>query len=824
MQFFATCAKALEPLVAGELRALGATDVAESRAGVAFAGTLEVAYRACLWSRTASRVLVPLATFEAGPPDEEVRALYDGVRTIRWLEHVGPDQTIAVDAPGVALKVKDAIVDQIRDETGRRPSVDTDAPDVRINVHLHAGKATVSIDLSGESLHRRGWRAVGVEAPLKENLAAAILLLADWPRRAVENVPLVDPMCGSGTLPIEAALMAADVAPGLAARALRLLAAGAATTPPLWKRLTDEARARKRPIGSPLVRLRSRRARHQGGARQRASRAGVADAIDFRIVKLADAVPPTETRGVVVMNPPYGERLGETAALGPLYEQIGAVLRHRFTGWSAFVLTSNPELQKRIGLRAAKKHVLFNGALECRLLELPIAAEAPKAPMRPRAAVRGEAFANRLRKNFQHLKKWAAREDVHCYRVYDADLVEYAVAVDLYETAAHVQEYAPPSTVDPARAEERLGDIIALVPEVLGVAATDVYVKQRRRQRPTEQYGRMGARGKKRTVREGGHQFLVNLSDYLDTGLFLDHRRIRALIAELARGRTFLNLFAYTGSATVYAAAGGARSSVSVDLSNTYVEWAAENFALNRVSTRAHELVRADVDQVPRRRAASLRPHLLRAADLLQLQGRRARLRRAARSRRPHRRLRAPARRRRRAPVLEPLPQVQDGRGRAARARAVEHLEEDAAARLSARSALPQQLAHHEALTRRRASSRMRAPRRPCAYRRGRSGSRWWRAARRRAWRRLRVPARARARPWPARAGDPCSCARTSRPRRRRAPRSTPCRRRGARRRRRAAAACAPAPPRRAAARSPPPAATPGHPSDAANAMDRGQP
>ncbi|HXU73986.1 MAG TPA: bifunctional 23S rRNA (guanine(2069)-N(7))-methyltransferase RlmK/23S rRNA (guanine(2445)-N(2))-methyltransferase RlmL [Polyangia bacterium] len=591
MQFFATCAKALEPLVAAELRALGATDVAETRAGVSFAGGLDVAYRACLWSRVASRVLLPLATFDA--PDD--KALYDGVRTIPWREHVGPDDTIAVDASR-ALKVKDAIVDQIRDETGRRPSVDTQAPDVRVNVHLADERATVSIDLSGDSLHRRGWRATGVEAPLKENLAAAILALAEWPKHAGEGKPLLDPMCGSGTLPIEAALIAADVAPGLARQRFGFHG-WRGHVAAVWKRALDEARGRRRPITSPLFAFdhdeRAIRVAHEN-----ARRAGVAEAIDFRVVAFADAEPPSPTAGVVVMNPPYGERLGETLALGPLYEQIGSVLRHRFTGWDAFVLSSNPDLQKRIGLRPARRHVLFNGALECRLLELPIAATAPMAPLRSRASVRAEAFANRLQKNYAHRKKWAAREDIHCWRVYDADLVEYAVAVDLYENAAHVQEYAPPSTIDPARAEERLSDVLALVPDVLGVAAADVYVKQRRRQRPPEggQYGRQGAKGKKLTVREGGHQFLVNLSDYLDTGLFLDHRRLRAMIQSLAHGKSFLNLFAYTASATVYAAAGGARSSVSVDLSNTYLDWAAENFALNRVSQRAHTLVRSDVD------------------------------------------------------------------------------------------------------------------------------------------------------------------------------------------------------------------------------------
>jgi len=235
----------------------------------------------------------------------------------------------------------------------------------------------------------------------------------------------------------------------------------------------------------------------------------------------------------------------------------------------------------------------------CSTARSSVACSSCPTPLRPRSAVRAEAFANRLRKNFAHLKKWAAREDVHCYRVYDADLVEYAVAVDLYEDAVHVQEYAPPATIEPARAEERLSDVIALVPEVLGVAATNVFVKQRRRQRASagSQYGRMDKRGKTLRVREGGHQFLVNLSDYLDTGLFLDQRRIRAMIAELARGKTFLNLFAYTASATVYAAAGGARSSVTVDLSNTYLDWAAENLALNGVSQHAHELVKSDVDK-----------------------------------------------------------------------------------------------------------------------------------------------------------------------------------------------------------------------------------
>jgi 23S rRNA (guanine2445-N2)-methyltransferase / 23S rRNA (guanine2069-N7)-methyltransferase len=470
--------------------------------------------------------------------------------------------------------------------------VDTQAPDVRVNVYVHEDVAKLSIDLSGDSLHRRGWRRQGVEAPLKETLAAAILLLAEWPAAAEAGTALVDPMCGSGTLPIEAALMAADVAPGLHRRRFGF-SGWRGHDAPLWQRLVDEARARQRPV-LPRIYGSDEDGRAIRAATDNARRAGVN--IEFRQARFADAAPPEGAgAGILVMNPPYGERLGEAAALAPLYEQIGAVLRHRFTGWRTFVLAADPALVKRIGLRAARKHVLFNGAIECRLLELPIDAEAPRAPMRPRATVRAEPFANRVRKNLEQRRKWAEREDVHCYRVYDADLVEYAVAIDLYENAAHVQEYAPPATVDAERAEERLGDVLALVPELLDVAAADVFLKQRRRQRGGTQYERQAKKGRTLTVREGGHRFLVNLSDYLDTGLFLDHRRLRAMIQSLSAGKRVLNLFAYTGSATIYAAAGGARSSTSVDLSNTYLDWAAENFALNRVSQQQHRLVRADV-------------------------------------------------------------------------------------------------------------------------------------------------------------------------------------------------------------------------------------
>jgi 23S rRNA (guanine2445-N2)-methyltransferase / 23S rRNA (guanine2069-N7)-methyltransferase len=603
--FFATAAKGMEELLAAELRELGAGEVEQTRAGVGFTGKLEVAYRACLWSRTASRVLLPLARFPASTPE----LLYKGVQGIDWGAHIAPEGTLAVDFASSesqiththfgALKVKDAIVDQLRDRTGRRPSVDTHRPDLRVNVHVKRDEATVSIDLSGESLHRRSYRVRGAPAPLKESLAAAILLLAEWPRIVRDGGGLVDPMCGTGTLPIEAALIACDVAPGLLRREHgfeRWPGHDAAT----WKRLVEEAKGRDRrgkaelpPIVGYDVDPEAVRA-----ATECARRAGVATHVAFERRELAACEPVGSKPGLFVVNPPYGERLGEISRLGTLYRRIGDTLKQRFKGWSGFVFTGNLELAKSIGLHVTRRHVLYNGPIECRLLAIPIEPPKPEdllaAKERPRSEG-AQAFANRLHKDFKHLSKWARREGVTCFRVYDADIPEYALAVDFYERWVHVQEYEPPATVDPSRAEARLHEALAEIPEVLGVRASDVFLKVRRKQRGSSQYERLDALGEMHEVGEGGLRFLVNFTDYLDTGLFLDHRQTRQMIRELAKGKDFLNLFGYTGSATVYAASGGASSTTTVDLSNTYLDWAWRNLELNGFANKRNQLVRANV-------------------------------------------------------------------------------------------------------------------------------------------------------------------------------------------------------------------------------------
>ena len=387
LTFFATTAKGMEELLAAEIRTLGGTGVELQRAGVSFAGTLELAYRVCLWSRVANRVLLPLATFPAATP----QALYDGVRTVRWSDHLDARRTLAVDCATsrsaiahshfAALKVKDAIVDQLRERMGARPSVDVAQPDVRINVYVHEDRAVVSIDLSGESLHRRAYRQRGTVAPLKETLAAAVLLLAEWPRLAATGAPFLDPMCGSGTLPIEAALIAARIAPGRGRTHFGFLG-WRRHQPAIWSRLLQEAAEQeiRDPKRLPPIHGYDASAAAVRAALANVEQAGVRGRVHIEKRMLEECSPMivrgrATAAGIVVTNPPYGERVGNSAELGALYATLGDTLRHRFTGWTACVLTGNPALGKRIGLRPARRHVLYNGAIECRLLVFPISSQ-----------------------------------------------------------------------------------------------------------------------------------------------------------------------------------------------------------------------------------------------------------------------------------------------------------------------------------------------------------------------------------------------------------------------------------------------------------------
>jgi 23S rRNA (guanine2445-N2)-methyltransferase / 23S rRNA (guanine2069-N7)-methyltransferase len=618
LRFLASAPRGLADLLARELESCGALELRARSTGVAFAGTLESAYRACLWSRVANRVFLELSSFEA----RDVQEFDAGVRRIDWTAHLPPGATLACDFSGRhpaiththfgALKLKDGIVDALRAARGVRPDVALVRPDVRVHAHARGSAVTVALDLAGESLHRRGYRGAAGEAPLKENVAAGVLLRAGWEVLAAQGGEFLDPLCGSGTLVIEAALIALDRAPGFSREYFGFLG-WRGHDAPLWERLRTEAQARSRAAAERRVTLRG--ADHDTAAieaaRANAARAGVAGQVHFEVRELHDAAPlaghgPGQP-GLLATNPPYGVRLEDRASARALHRELGAVLRERFCGWSAAVLTGAPELGRELGLRAYRTHALWNGAIECRLLRIrvePGSARAPGALGKGLSSLKDTAgaqmFANRLGKNLKRLRGWASRFGVSCYRLYDADMPEYAFAIDLYTTLEpqqdwlYVQEYAAPAEIEAEAVRRRRGEVLASLPGVTAVPPERIRVRTRRRTRRGEQYGKVDDREHFHVVAEGGLKFYVNFDDYLDTGLFLDQRLARARLRLAAHGKRFLNLFAYTGSASVYAAAGGALETTSVDLSRTYLEWAQRNLTLNALAGPAQTLVQAD--------------------------------------------------------------------------------------------------------------------------------------------------------------------------------------------------------------------------------------
>ncbi len=611
-RYFAACPKGLEYLLVDELKALGADGVREALAGVYFEGPIGIAYRACLWSRLASRVLLPIAEFACA--DEE--ALYSGVQAIDWSTHLRADGTLAVDASLVQSqlkhgryaeqKTKDAIVDQFRQASGQRPSVDTDQPDLRINLFVKRDRATVSIDLSGDALHRRGWRLEQGVAPIKENLACAVLIRAGWPQRMQEQA-LFDPLCGSGTLLIEGARMAADIAPGLERDYYGFLG-WLGFDAPLWQSLLDEARERAR-IGRESLTLRffgsDADRRVIEAARANASVAGVSAFVRFDVRALEDITEAPAPKGLVVSNPPYDARL---AADPGLYRALGALLRGPCRDWAAGFIVADEAPGQAIGLRAEKRYALYNGAIACSLLRFaPVAEQPERAPAQPKELTAGaEMVANRLRKNLKKLSPWLKREGVSCYRAYDADLPEYSAAIDVYTAVdsapaedrgvwLHVQEYQAPREIPEETTRRRLSELLQAAMAVFELPRARIALKTRAPQTRSTRYQKQDLRGLWLPVEEDGLKLQVNLFDYLDTGLFLDHRPARRLIRQQARGKRVLNLFCYTGVVSVHAAAGGAASTTSVDLSATYLEWAARNLGMNGYTGERHRLIQADV-------------------------------------------------------------------------------------------------------------------------------------------------------------------------------------------------------------------------------------
>ena len=622
-RFFATCPKAMEDILATELKQLGVQQVKTAMAGVYFEGSLENAYRVCLWSRIANRVLLVLSSFTVTSQED----LYAGIYKVNWFDHMKPDDSFAVSFNAKAskvinnthfgaLKVKDAVVDQMRKKFNKRPEINLTQPNIRINVYLQHEQATLSLDLSGESLHRRGYRDISIAAPIKENLAAAILYRSKWPEIARQGGSLIDPMCGSGTLLLEATMMAADYAPGLQHKHFGFTS-WKKYDAALWQSLLDEAEQRKS-IGLqnlPTILGFDQSRQAINAALLHIENAGLQNHIhvERRDINNATAAESWQP-GIVICNPPYGERLGNTEETALLYRCFGDVLKTQFKHWQAAMIISDPELGFRLGIRSQKPITFFNGALECKLLRFAIEEEnffTPKAKTQQErieqviehppeidsaATENAQMFANRLKKNIKKTAKWVKREDLHCYRIYDADLPEYAIAIDVYQgekTWINVQEYQAPKTISEEKVNSRLAAAMNEIPKVFNIPKEQVYLKIRSKQKGIEQYEKQAHSEEFEIIEEHGARFYVNFEDYLDTGLFLDHRPIRLHIQQQAKGKHILNLFAYTGTASVHAAIGGASSTTSVDMSKTYLDWAQRNMDLNQVKSDNY-FIRAD--------------------------------------------------------------------------------------------------------------------------------------------------------------------------------------------------------------------------------------
>ena len=608
-QLFATTARGFEELLKSELTELGAQDAKVAQGGVHYWADDETLYRTLLWSRLSSRILLPIVQAKVFSDLD----LYSAVVGVNWLDYFDEKVHFFVDFNGTnqeirhtqfgAMRVKDGIVDYFERHGRARPNVDKEQPDIRIHAYLNRDDVVLSLDLSGDALHMRGYREDTGKAPLRETLAAAIVLRSGWQR----GTPLVDPMCGSGTLLIEAAQMEAQIAPQL----YRLhwgFDFWQGHNQAAWEKVKEEALAlaedEKQRENSPHFYGFDLDHRVLQKAKQNAKNAGVAHLMQWQQGDVAAIKNPSpNVAGTVICNPPYGERLGTTPALIALYSVFGQRLKQQFAGWNASIFSGEPSLLDCLRLRSHRQFKAKNGPLDCVQKNYQIAERTEQSAVENAlefdrtSSVTSEVavdFANRLQKNIKKIEKWAKQQGLDAYRLYDADLPEYNLAVDRYAEHIVVQEYAAPKNIDENKARQRLLDAVNATLNVTGIETNKLILKVRQKQKGTNQYEKLANKGEYFYVNEYGAKLWVNLTDYLDTGLFLDHRLTRKMLGEMAQGKDFLNLFAYTGSATVHAALGKAKSTTTVDMSNTYLNWAEQNLLLNDIEGKQHKLIQAD--------------------------------------------------------------------------------------------------------------------------------------------------------------------------------------------------------------------------------------
>ena len=640
-----TCADGLEAPLQTELTSFGIASDIKSTGRLAVTGTLRDLYTICLWSRVASRVLMLIKRRNINAEYDVAEQIYGLAKSVNWTEQFNLEQTfairlsvdkrVAVSQQFAMLRIKDAIADTFNEVYDSRPNVDSKNPDFSIFATVNDKQAELYLDLSGTSLHRRGYRVAMTEAPLKENLAAALLYSAGWHKKNEDgNAPfynaLIDPMCGSGTFIIEALLMHCDYAVGIDKAANQFgFYQWQHHDETLWQQMIDDAQMRFResleianeqPDTLPLILGFDADSGAIVATEKNLIAAGLQDLLPLLDIEtraldqLSSVLKPLVhdgrlTNPLVITNPPYGERLGDEEMIKPLYHALGLILQDSFAGSGIDpmlgILASNVEQVDILPIKAPKTLRCHNGAITVyfrygTLIAGQTGNLVSQFEKREIDVDDGQDFINRLQKNLTKLKKLAKKDNVSNIRVYDADLPDFKVAIDLYGDYAHVQEYAPPKTIPPETAKKRFNLALMGIREVFDINREQVFIKTRARQSGNDQYSKQNTtekRGKFYVAREDGAYFYVNFTDYLDTGLFIDHRNMRARIKDNSRGKAVLNLFAYTCTASVHAALAGAKKVTSVDLSQNYLDWGKQNFVLNGldVSRNKYQFVAADI-------------------------------------------------------------------------------------------------------------------------------------------------------------------------------------------------------------------------------------
>lgn len=644
-----TCADGLEQPLQTELTSFGIDSEHISTGRLAVSVNLEQLYHICLWSRVASRVLLPINKKNINTEYDIPEQLYDFAKSVDWTQEFGVEQSfairttvdkrVAVNQQFAMLRIKDAIADTFNDKLGSRPDVDSKNPDISLYATISGKKDTFDsknkataelfIDLSGISLHRRGYRVAMTDAPLKENLAAALLYTVGWHNNNANHAnetnknntfdSLIDPMCGSGTFLIEALLMYAGYPVGIdKAESQFGFYAWQHHNPTLWQNMVTRAQddyhntldgliSGELPL--PAIYGFDNNAQAIKATHSNLVASGLGELIGKLTLQqrplnqlntaLSRAVAEGKiSKPLFITNPPYGERIGgtdTTDTIKPLYQGIGLKLQDLFganaTNATLGLLAAEVEQADTLPLADPQTLRCHNGAITVyfrhgTVLPADSSSLISRYEKSEVSNEESQEFINRLQKNLGKLRKQAMKEGVSNLRVYDADLPNFKIAVDLYGNFAHVQEYAPPKTIPPETAKKRFNLALQAVRDVLNINRERVFIKTRAKQSGKEQYSKHtqdNKQGKLYVVKEDTAYLYVNFTDYLDTGLFIDHRNMRNLVKQASRGKRVLNLFAYTCTASVHSALAGAKQVTSVDLSANYLDWGKQNFALNGI-------------------------------------------------------------------------------------------------------------------------------------------------------------------------------------------------------------------------------------------------